>query len=170
MEVKTNKLIKIEFGCGETPSKKDFLTCDVRNLPGVNYVCSAWEIETHIAPNTVDEIFSRHFFEHLTFSQGENVLNAWFNILKPGGRMEMKLPNMTFHIQQWKTRSNIEHAKAGFWGWQREGDTKSWDIHKSGYDIDLLNDLLLKKNFTNIQSLEGKMHFELHIICNKPKP
>ena len=44
-----------------------FKTCDIRNVPGVDFVCPAWEIERHVELNTVDEIFSRHFFEHPTF-------------------------------------------------------------------------------------------------------
>jgi predicted SAM-dependent methyltransferase len=160
--------MKIEFGCGEKPTKKEFKTCDIRDVPGVDYVCPAWEIEKFVQPNTVDEIFSRHMFEHLTFIQGEKVLEAWLNILKPGGIMEMKLPNMTFHINQWNTRSDIKHAKAGFWGWQREGETEVWDVHKSGYDIQMLKELLIEKGYTNIRSLTNPMHRELHVVCNKP--
>jgi len=160
--------MKIEFGCGEKPTKKEFKNCDIRDVPGVDYVCPAWEIEKFVQPNTVDEIFSRHMFEHLTFIQGEKVLEAWLNILKPGGIMEMKLPNMTFHINQWNTRSDIKHAKAGFWGWQREGETEVWDVHKSGYDIQMLKELLIEKGYTNIRSLTNPMHRELHVVCNKP--
>jgi len=160
--------MNIEFGCGEKPTKKEFKTCDIRDVPGVDYVCPAWEIEKFVQPNTVDEIFSRHMFEHLTFIQGEKVLEAWLNILKPGGIMEMRLPNMTFHINQWNTRSNMEHAKAGFWGWQREGETEVWDVHKSGYDIQMLKELLIAKGYTNIRSLKKPMHAELHVVCNKP--
>jgi predicted SAM-dependent methyltransferase len=160
-------MIGIEFGCGEKPTKPGFRTCDIRDVPGVDFVCPAWEIEHHVDANTVDEIFSRHFFEHVTFIQGEKVLQAWYNILKPGGKMEMMLPNMTFHINQWTTRSNIKHAKAGFWGWQREGEHNVWDVHKSGYDFELLEETLLKHKFYNIKSLRSKKDKHLHIECMK---
>ena len=65
--------MNLEFGCGENPTKEGFKTCDIRNLPGVDYACPAWKITEHVAPNTVDEIWSRHFFEHLTFAQGKVV-------------------------------------------------------------------------------------------------
>ena len=114
--------MNIEFGCGAKPTKQGFKTCDIRDLPGIDYVCAAWDIENLVGENTVDEIFSRHFFEHLTFAQGEKMLQVWHKILKPGGKCEMMLPNMSFHIQQWINRSTdreISHARAGFWGWQR---------------------------------------------------
>ena len=66
--------MKIEFGCGATPTKTDFKTCDIRNLPGIDFVCPAWEISNHVQLNTVDEIFSRHFLEHLTFIQANKLV------------------------------------------------------------------------------------------------
>lgn len=160
--------MKIEFGCGETPSKDNFMTCDIRNLPNIDFVCSAWEIDSLVKENSVEEIFSRHFFEHLTFSQGDLVLEKWLKILKPGGVMEMILPNMEYHINQWirrKNRKELEHAKAGFWGWQREGLTNLWDVHKSGYDYLMLEELLKTKGYRNIKNLSKDMH--LWITCQK---
>lgn len=158
--------MKIEFGCGETPTKSGFKTCDVRNVPGVDFVCPAWDIDKHVQENTVDEIFSRHFFEHLTFYQGEIVLDKWKKILKPGGRCEMLLPNMSFHIDQWINKRNepkqLRHAKAGFWGWQRGEFDDVWDVHKSGYDKEILLNLLTTKGFKNISSLDKDLSKHLH--------
>ena len=155
--------MNIEFGAGETPTKKGYKTVDVRDLPGVDYVCNAWDIEKHIEANTVDRIFSRHFFEHLTFVQGEMTLEAWKTIIKPSGYIEMLLPNMSFHIEQWVTRSNLSHAKEGFWGKQREGETETWDLHKSGYDKQSLNELLVAKGFSNIH-FPPSLPKNLHVI------
>ncbi len=158
--------MKIEFGSGEKPTKKGFKTCDIRNVPGVDFVCPAWDIDKLVEENTVQEIFSRHFFEHLTFNQGEKVLEVWHKILVPGGKCEMMLPNMTFHIEQWKRRKNdkeIKHAMAGFWGWQRGEFDDVWDVHKSGYDKELLTDLVKSKCFNNIQSLDKPTSPHLHL-------
>jgi predicted SAM-dependent methyltransferase len=163
--------MKIEFGCGETPTKVGFKTCDIRALPGVDFFCPAWEIENLVGESSVDEIFSRHFFEHLTFKQGEKVISVWYKILKTNGILEMILPNMSFHVNQWlnkrKDPKEFNHAKAGFWGWQRGSFEEVWDVHKSGYDFDLLSDLLRLNNFNGIQSLERLESKHLHIKCHK---
>ena len=160
-------VMKIEFGCGETPTKKGFKTCDIRNVPGVDFVCTAWDIDKHVQENSVDEIFSRHFFEHLTFKQGATVLKKWHKILKPGGKCEMMLPNMTFHIDQWVNKryegKNLRHAKAGFWGWQRGELDDTWDIHKSGYDRELLTIAVEQKGFVRIKSLMPDDNKHLHL-------
>ena len=158
--------LKIEFGCGEKPTKEGFKTCDIRNVSGVDFVCPAWNIDRYVAENSVDEVFSRHFFEHLTFAQGEKVLEVWYKILKPNGRMEMMLPNMDFHINQWLNNSDLEHAKAGFWGIQRGEFEDVWDVHKSGYNFDTLSALLISCKFKNIKSLKNKGK-HLHVECFK---
>jgi len=164
--------MKIEFGCGETPTKTGFKTCDIRDLPGVDFVCPAWEIVNFVEENSVNEIFSRHFFEHLTFIQGERVLEAWIGILSPGGKMEIMLPNMSFHVNQWqrrRTQKEFNHALAGFWGWQREGETNLWDVHKSGYDYESLSDLLIRKGFDQLENLSSDDNKHLHVTCIKPR-
>jgi predicted SAM-dependent methyltransferase len=161
--------MKIEFGCGEKPTKKEFKTCDLRNLPLVDFVCPAWDIDKHVPHSSVEEIFSRHFFEHLTFSEGKKVLSVWFDILQPSGVMEMMLPNMDFHINQWLNNKDLDHARAGFWGWQRESDQgEVWDIHKSGYNFNHLSNLLQELKFVNIVSLKKQSSPHLHIKCQKP--
>jgi predicted SAM-dependent methyltransferase len=163
--------MKIEFGCGETPTQPDFKTCDIRDLPGIDFVCAAWDIDKHVESNSVDEIFSRHFFEHLTFQQGERVLEVWHAILKPGGRCEMLVPNMTMHINQWLRRDtdrDIEHACAGFWGWQRGEFDDVWDVHKSGYDEELLTKLVLRKGFVDVESFANpKKSKHVHLAFYK---
>lgn len=159
--------MNIEFGCGENPTKSEYKTCDVRNLPGIDFVCNAWDIDKVVNFNCVDNIFSRHFFEHLTFLQGEKVLRAWYNILKPGGLCEMSLPNIDYHIRQWLDKKDLEHAKAGLWGWQRDGEYEVWDVHKSGYNFDTLSELLVKEKFTEIEPLKIKGR-HLHVSFKKP--
>ena len=164
--------MNIEFGCGEAPTKVGYKTCDIRDVRGVDFVCNAWDIKKHVNEHTVDNIFSRHFFEHLTFPQGELVLHAWLSILKSGARCEMMLPNMTYHINQWINRNSEEtfnHAKAGFWGWQREAEEgEVWDIHKSGYDRLSLTELVESVGFINIKSIRSDKHKHLHLEFYKP--
>jgi|TARA_B110000977_G_C11047119_1_gene480969 predicted SAM-dependent methyltransferase len=163
--------MNIEFGCGANPKEDGYKTCDIRNLPGIDYVCSAIDIADYCEHNSVNNIFSRHMFEHLTFHDGELYLDACMKILVSGGVLRMMMPNMTFHINQWlsKDPAVMDHARAGFWGWQREvAEGEDWDIHKSGYDFGTLNELLLRKGFVNIQRNKSLKHKHLSITALKP--
>jgi len=171
-------MIGLEFGCGETPRRPDFAGVDVRPLPTVKYVCNAWEIDQHVDEQSVDEIFSRHFFEHLTFEHGAMTLQSWFRVLKPGGLVTMIVPDMSFHVAQWLNpdrkvtinangMSDEEWAISGFWGKQREGTYDVWDIHKSGYDYALLSDFVSQFGFVNVQRVED-MPKNLHVVFWRP--
>lgn len=159
--------MQLEFGCGERPTRPGYSTCDIRDLPGIDYVCNAWDINQHIESNTVTHIWSRHFLEHLTFAQGRMWLSACLDILTPGGEQTICLPNMRFHIQQWLNGNNLEHARAGFWGWQREGDTELWDVHKSGYTDDHLIALVTELGYKNARSIRSQTDKHLEIVCYK---
>ena len=53
---------------GKIPRKKDYRQVDIRKIREDDIVCD-WEVEKHIQLNTVQNIYSRHFFEHLTHTQ-----------------------------------------------------------------------------------------------------
>lgn len=171
------KIDKLDFGCGPS-AKPGFAGVDIRPEKGVRFCCQAWEIVRHVPPVSISEIYSRHFFEHLSFPQGKMTLEAWVKILKHGGILQIVLPDMRFHIDQfldpdqdkpspanphWTTR---QHAIAGLWGWQREADTQMWDIHKSGYDFDLLHATLDAHGFQNIERQEDTA-WNLNVKCVK---
>lgn len=145
--------MNLEFGGGEDPRCPEYLQVDVRPLEGIDYVCNAWEIYRLIKADSVDNIYSRHFFEHLTFIQGRETMLAWHKILKQGGCVEMVIPNMEFHINQWLNEDNMEWACQGFWGKQRDGMTETWDIHKSGYTPKLLKHLGFETGFTKFEEV-----------------
>ena len=162
--------LKIEFGSGGPSARDGYLSCDVRDLDGVDYVCEAIDIVNHVNENSVDEIYSRHFFEHLTFYDGVRLVSSWIKILKKGGIMEMILPDIDYHARQWiEHGGDNSHARAGFWGWQRRVETGAiWDIHKSGYNFKTLNKLLWNAGFNNIKRIGNGSSVHLHIKCNKP--
>jgi len=160
--------MKIEFGCGANPTKEGFLTCDIRDLPGIDFVCPAWEIIDQVEPNSVDEIFSRHFLEHLTFVQADKLVGIWFIILKSGGVCELAVPNMEYHIAQWIKGKNMDRARAGFWGHQRGGEFEVWDVHKSGYNQSTLTEIFISKGFVNPISHKKPINKHLWMSFTKP--
>lgn len=156
--------MKIEFGCGDSPTKENFLTCDIRNLPGITFVCECWDIDKHVSENSVEEIFSRHFFEHLTFKQGSHLLDVWYKILKPGGKIGMIIPNMDYHAKQWLNGNDYNRAKKSIFGHQRGSMFDTWDIHKSGYNKDTLKELIEGKNFKKYTILDDGKHLSVEFF------
>ena len=82
-------------------------------------------------------------------------------ILKPGGRIEMMLPNMLLHVRQWVTGD--PRAAKNIYGGQRGDFNDVWDVHKSGYDAYSMEDLVKEKNFVNYKSFNGNKSKHLHV-------
>lgn len=157
--------MELEFGGGDNPRRPTFKQCDVRDRPGIDYVCQAWDIVDHVQPETVEVIYSRHFFEHLTFAQGRETLQAWRSILVPDGVVHIIVPDMLFHMAQWLRAdrdskaatpngwSHLDWAQKGIWGQQREGG-EVWDLHKSGYDYPFLRRVALDAGFRDVKKVD----------------
>lgn len=159
--------LNIEFGCGERPRLKGYKTCDLRDLPNIDYVCKAWEIDQLVGENSVDNVFSRHFFEHLTFEQGKLMMKVWFKILKPGGTCRMMIPNLHFHVKQFMAGKEMEHALAGLFGWQRDGLHDVWDVHKSGYTLESIQPVYEDTGFIDFTKRKSSSE-HLDVIATKP--
>ena len=155
--------MKLAVGTGEK-EMRGYLKNDIRNLPHIDFVCPAWELDKLVAPNTVELVFSDHFFEHLTFERGERVLEVWYSLLQNGGKVLMQLPDMEVFVKHWingiknNDEDLFEFATKGFWGWQRESELgELWDVHKSGYTAKSLERLVVKKGFVNFVKHKTKV-------------
>jgi len=152
-----NKM-KLEIGCGKK-ERIGYLTCDIRDLPNVDYVCSADNLP--FEENEIDEIYSRHVVEHFTLKEFLKVLEEWNRVLKVGGEVHIICPNMLWHLEQILkgNHSSFYTKKSGendrYWGygslfgWQQD----EYDVHKFGYYYELLRDILEDLGFGAVENL-----------------
>jgi len=165
---------KLNVGCGGAAGE-GYLGCDVRPLPSIDLVCPAWEVSKYCGD--LGEIYSRHMVEHLTFAEAEATLNDWYKALRVGGEIHVMVPNLEFHIDQFRRAvwseeslkekwSDASWGFAGFYGWQRQCDPRAadyersyWDVHKSGYTPSLLRFMLERAGFAEVAvSVQDNVH------------
>lgn len=173
-----NKPLKLDIGCGELGPEGDFVGVDIRPVhPRIAILSDTWSLGEFLPSNSVNEIFSRHTLEHITFPQLDKTLISWLDLLEPGGRVRIMVPDLAFHIHQfldpnytalspasgqWGEWTQRQHALAGFYGWQREADTKLWDVHKSGNTFETFKDTLERLGFERVKRLENQpWHLDL---------
>lgn len=172
-----NTGLRLDLGCGELGPKPGFEGVDIRALPGIQHVTDMFALDATFAENSADELYCRHAFEHLSFADGERALECWARVLAPGGRLNLIIPDLRFHIAQfldedpsapsptnpaWTQR---QHAIAGFWGWQREEGTV-WDIHKSGYDFEMMRELLERHGFVDVVRVDDEP-WHLNVLATR---
>jgi len=163
--------MKLDIGCGDHP-RAGYTGVDCRALPGVEIVCPAWDILSHVAEGSVEAIYSRHMLEHLTYRDGQRTMRAWRRALQPGGEAEIIVPDLDYHLRQlvgappegpcpansrW---TNRQHGLAGLYGWQRHAH----DVHQSGYTEYLLRNNLQAAGFAAVSRLPAQP-WHLHVIA-----
>jgi predicted SAM-dependent methyltransferase len=149
---------KLEIGSGKSP-RPGYSTCDVRDIEGVDYVCEAHDLP--FEDQSVDEVYSRHLVEHLTFREFLTTLKEWNRVLKPGGSIYIVCPHLLWHLRQIldgshesfmiKDRGSNDRywGMGSLFGWQQD----QYDVHQFGYYPELMRDILQDFGFADVQDL-----------------
>jgi SAM-dependent methyltransferase len=86
------KALKLDLGTGKGKNRPEgFLGVDIIALPGVKFVADLTK-KWPWKDNSVDEVHSNHFVEHLTSAQRVFFANELFRVLKPGSKATIIVP------------------------------------------------------------------------------
>jgi SAM-dependent methyltransferase len=81
----------LEIGPGDERIE-GFETLNIFRGPGVDHVCDASK-PLPFKDNAFDLIYASHVLEHIVWYQTEAALREWIRILKPGGVLEVWVPD-----------------------------------------------------------------------------
>ena len=85
--------LRIDLGCGPNP-KPGFIGLDQYNFDGkVDHVLNLGSERLPFDDNTVDEVHTSHFVEHLNASERCHLLNELYRVMKPGSKATMIVPH-----------------------------------------------------------------------------
>jgi len=86
------KKVKVDIGCGNN-KKKGFIGIDLMPSSDADIVCNIGKYGIPLKSNSVDEIFSFHFLEHVRNTQ--LVIEEIYRVLKPHGIVEIVVPHFS---------------------------------------------------------------------------
>lgn len=88
--------IFLEVGAGGKKGSNGWLTVDVAQNCDI-----FWDLRRGIPfPNeSVSKMYSSHFFEHLTYKEGQKFLDECLRVLRPGGTFSICVPNARIYIE-----------------------------------------------------------------------
>jgi GT2 family glycosyltransferase len=88
--IRYNKHIKLNLGSAgiEFPG---YLSVD-KNDQRASIIADIFDLD--FPENSVEEILASHLFEHISPYKSLDLLQRWFKILKPGGKLIMEMPNI----------------------------------------------------------------------------
>ena len=158
---------KIDIGCGLRESwyqpEEDWIRID----PYINdpQIVKAFADKLPYGDNSVDEIFSSHLLEHLSKFEVVPALKEWHRVLKPEGKLTVRVPDLAWCCQWW-----LDHQTTGwdmdvlFGNQSREGE-----FHKTGFNREIMVDYLRESGFSVRVYNELQTHSQktLEFICVK---
>lgn len=100
--------------------------------------------KTFLGPRKVDFFLCEHVWEHLDLVESRQAAINCFNVLKPGGRLRIAVPDRLFPDEEYQ--HNVQVGGPG------PADHPAAD-HKVVYDLDLLTSVLTPAGF-NVTPLE----------------
>lgn len=152
--------VSVELAAGKRPSGDGWIRLDM-----------VWQCDTYwdlrrglpFPDNRVKRIYSSHFFEHLTFRQGQDMLKECLRVLAPGGTISVCVPSARHYLEayclgkepDWDTF--IQHKPA--WNDTTRIDWANYTAYMDGdhaymFDEENLLAVLTKAGFKNARPRE----------------
>lgn len=108
---KINRLLKerddifLEVGAGDKKGTEGWLTIDMTKNCDI-----FWDLRNGIPfPNeSVSKIYSSHFFEHLSFKEGQKFLDECLRVLVSKGNFSICVPNARLYLDAYLTNSDLD--------------------------------------------------------------
>lgn len=121
-------LVRIELGSGPC-GEPGFFHIDAVKIGNVDQQADIRNLR-FIKGDSVDELYSAHTVEHISYTEIATVLGEWNRVLKPGGKITIKMPDLEFlcraHVEG--IHSTEETMIAMFGGFSDEpGGPDGWE-------------------------------------------
>ncbi len=108
-------------------------------------------ISLPLSENTVDFIYSSHFFEHLFKDDAAALLKSCSRALKHGGTIRISIPDLAYAVSLYGIGRKTEMLDNFFFV---EGKGSYLARHKYMYDFQLIKDLMEQAGFSNVTRCE----------------
>lgn len=160
---------KVEIGCGFNP-QPGYIHLDIRKLPHVDIVCDFEKDKLPFRDSEVDEIINNHVIEHVSWRNLPFILGEWHRVLKPGGRVFLRTPDLEFIVKtylakkttpEWPGDENYikinlcDRITPAWWANIKlfAGQDYPSNFHKLCFDFEMLKELFTRFGFGNIMRL-----------------
>lgn len=147
--IKDRQQVKLNLGAGNVVLP-DYINIDIREMSGIDLVSNISEL-SFISNEMVDQIYTSHALEHVSHQSVLKVIDEWYRVLKPGGRLTLCVPDFDKIINIYRqTNNNIWNIKSPLMGEQDYSD----NVHYSVYNFEYLEEILKHVGFKTVRKLK----------------
>lgn len=121
--------MRLDIGSGTNPRGDGYVTVDPYQ-EGAYFRSPMWDLP--VEAGSVEAIYCAHALEHVGWQQVGPTLTEWRRVLRPGGELVLRVPDLAWCVCHWFNNRSDPWALAKIFGSQEhEGNA-----HRSGYDRD----------------------------------
>lgn len=145
-------MVKLHIGGKERNA--DWKILDIEDRPEVDFLGDASNL-SQFAEGSVEAIYASHVLEHFYYglnSELLNVLKEWKRVLKTGGQLLISVPDMQKLCWLYLNPSCTPADRYQLMRIMFGGQTNQYDVHKVGFDIDILAMYLIEAGFEDINT------------------
>jgi SAM-dependent methyltransferase len=151
----------LNVGCGERtfkeyPSGHKCINVDERNLPCVDEVMDVRKL--NFPDNYFDYILASDIIEHFPISKTQDILIEWKRVLKVGGIIEFRLPNLKDICKKYV--DGINDTKLTSW-LIYGGQDYSGNFHYVGFDRGWFKSIVEPLDLKEIEYKDADNNFEI---------
>jgi predicted SAM-dependent methyltransferase len=142
--------VLLEIASGERPFEdgRGWVHNDHRALSHIEYVCDCRvELLEKLGRESCDELRAAHVLEHFGYTSTVDVLGLWKEMLKPGGKLHIEVPNMAWQIQA-HSRGEITDEEFVYYAYGEQNYDSNY--HCAGFTKVILRDQLEKAGFSHV--------------------
>lgn len=139
--------LHIHFGCGPIDDPR-FVNVDARAMRHVHVVSRSPMLQM-FASGSADGLYACHVFEHIPYGRQREVLRRWLQLLKPGGRLRLSVPDFDKLLASYAAHGNdVKSIQPALMG----GQEYAGNFHYAVFTARHLTELLLGAGFEDICS------------------
>ena len=158
--------MRLEIAAGKNPQMRgeSWFYHDQMPYDHIHFICdwsSIPDYMMYLRVTEFEDLYCRHFIEHLDPAHGEEFIRMCYSILRKNGTLTIVCPNMKWLCNKYLTGgyANVSEFVCWMFG---GGDEQEWSYHKTGYDCSLLCRLMRIAGF-DIKSFNDQ-GFHLEVI------
>ena len=161
-------MVRINLGCGRYPLE-GFDNVDIyRTGPGIINTSAKAYIDKQ-EDNSVDFVYLGHFLEHLTREYSISLLASIVRALKPGGSIQIVVPDLTAAINLYTYEKADE-----FNSWIFGALDSPYEVHYQAFNLKILGELLapffkIVEIMDDSPYLVARVPWQLIVECTVPK-
>jgi len=134
----------------------DWKILDIEERPEVDFVGDAADL-SQFPDESIEMIYASHILEHFHYYLNYElpfVLAEWHRVLQPEGKLFVSVPNLQTLCWLYCRPNILPVERFQIMRMMFGGQTNEYDVHKVGFDPDILGTYLTEAGFKNIQIVD----------------